>query len=96
MTEFDLNKDGKVTEEEILLHEKKLEIENRDQKEGQQRKMAWIAMISMIVATVFLFLPIIPNDRVSALSDLLGLFYIAQAGIVASFFGASAYMNVKR
>lgn len=96
MTSFDLNEDGVVTEREIMKKEQQLEIENRDKKEDQQRSMAWIAMLTMIVVTFFLFLPIISDDRVMALSDLIGLFYIAQAGVVASFFGSSAYMNVNR
>jgi hypothetical protein len=69
------------------------DLENRDKKEDQQRRMAWMAMISMIVFTVFLFLPVVSNERVEALSDLLSMFYIAQAGVVASFFGAQAYIN---
>lgn len=96
MTYFDLNGDGEVTEEEIARKERQTELENRDRKEDQQRSMAWIAMLTMIIVTVFLFLPIMPDDRVMALSDLIGLFYIAQAGVVAAFFGSSAYMNVNR
>jgi hypothetical protein len=30
---------------------------------------------------------------VSALDNLLQMFYIAQAGVVATFFGSSAYMS---
>ena len=96
MAYFDLNEDGIVTEEEIQRKERQTELENRDKKEDQQRSMAWIAMLTMIVVTFFLFLPIMPDDRVVALSDLIGLFYIAQAGVVAAFFGSSAYMNVNR
>lgn len=96
MAYFDLNEDGIVTEEEIQRKERQTELENRDKKEDQQRSMAWIAMLTMIVVTFFLFLPIMPDERVMALSDLIGLFYIAQAGVVAAFFGSSAYMNVNR
>jgi hypothetical protein len=55
--------------------------------------MAWIAMLSMVVFTAFLFLPIIPIDRVTALGNILQMFYIAQAGVVATFFGANAYLQ---
>jgi hypothetical protein len=40
-------------------------------------------------------LPAMPDSRVQALSDLLGLFYIAQASIVAAYFGATAFMSRK-
>lgn len=90
---FDTNKDGVIDADEIESLAAATDVENRNQKEDQQRKMAWIAMISMIVFTAFLFLPIMPIDRVESLSDLLSMFYIAQAGVVATFFGAQAYLN---
>lgn len=73
--------------------ERRIDLENRDKKEDQQRRMAWVAMISMIVFTVFLFSPFISVERVAVLDNLLSMFYIAQAGIVASFFGSSAYVS---
>lgn len=96
MAKYDLNKDGVVTEEEIMTKERLIEIENRDKKEDQQRRMAWVAMASMLIFTIILFTPLIDHDRLAALADLFGLFYIAQAGVVAAFFGSSAYMNVNR
>lgn len=91
--EYDSNKDGIVNDVELSAAGTATDLENRDKKEDQQRRMAWMAMISMIVFTVFLFLPVVSNERVEALSDLLSMFYIAQAGVVASFFGAQAYIN---
>ena len=91
--EYDSNKDGIVNDVELTTAGTATDLENRDKKEDQQRRMAWMAMISMIVFTVFLFLPVVSNERVEALSDLLSMFYIAQAGVVASFFGAQAYIN---
>jgi len=35
------------------------------------------------------------DSRVNALADLLGLFYIAQTGVVAAYMGATAYMAGK-
>jgi hypothetical protein len=49
--------------------------------------MAWLAMISMVSFTVLLFSPVLSDSRVQALSDLLGLFYIAQAGVVGAYMG---------
>jgi hypothetical protein len=49
----------------------------------------------MVVFTIVLFSPVISDSRVSALADLLGLFYIAQAGVVGAFMGMSAWMNRK-
>jgi hypothetical protein len=91
--QFDTDGDGVVSDEEMAQAEKILELENRDAKEDQLRQMAWVAMMSMVVFTIVLFLPIIDTDRISALDNLLQMFYIAQAGVVATFFGSSAYMS---
>lgn len=93
---YDLNGDGKVTDNELEMQQKIIELENRDKKEDQQRRMAGIAMFSMLALTVFLLFPIISPEKIAILSDLLGMFYIAMAGVVAAFFGASAYMNINR
>ncbi len=89
-----------LSDEELMKAEKLLEIsaakakeEDRDAKEGQLRQMAWVALISMLVFTILLFMPFISDSRIQALDNLLQMFYIAQAGIVASFFGSSAYMS---
>jgi len=93
--DFDVDGDGKITEAEIAMKERMLEIELREEKAESQKKMAWVAMIMMIGFTIFLFLPIMSDSRVNALADLLGLFYIAQTGIVAAYMGATAYMAGK-
>ena len=53
-------------------------------------------MISMLVFTVGVFLPIFPDTRIKALSDLFGLFYIGQAGVVGAYMGMTAYMKGKK
>jgi predicted nucleic acid-binding Zn ribbon protein len=92
---YDVNRDGDISEDELSEMEKIQEIERDNRKQSAQRRMAWVAIWSMIVFTILLFSPIISNERVSALADLLGLFYIAQAGIVGAFMGVSAWMNKK-
>lgn len=86
-TSYDLDSDGVVNEKEIEIVEEKLDA---------QRRMAWTAMGSMLFFTLFLFLPIVEDSRVSALADLLGLFYIGQASVVGAYMGFSAYMNNKK
>jgi hypothetical protein len=91
--QFDMDGDGIVTDEEMEKAEQMIALENADKKEDQLRAMAWVAMLSMVAFTIILFLPIIDTDRVAALDNLLQMFYIAQAGVVATFFGSSAYMS---
>ena len=95
VVDFDIDGDGKVTEAEVAMKERMLEIELREEKAESQKKMAWVAMLMMIGFTALLFSNIISESRVSALAELLGLFYIAQTGVVAAYMGATAYMAGK-
>ena len=92
---YDIDGDGKVSDNDIEDMEKIQEIERDNKKQSAQRRMAWVAIWSMIVFTVILFSPIVSDQRVQALADLLGLFYIAQAGVVGAFMGVSAWMSRK-
>jgi hypothetical protein len=91
--QYDADGDGVVSDEEIAKAERLAELENKDRKEDQLRQMAWVAMASMVLFTIALFLPFLSVDRLTALDNLLSMFYIAQAGVVATFFGSSAYMS---
>ena len=91
----DLDGDGVVTDEEIAREKEMVELELREEKADAQQRMAWVAMGSMLVFSTVLFLPVVPDSRVNALADLLGLFYIAQAGVVGAYMGVSAWMSKK-
>jgi len=78
VVDFDVDGDGVITEAEVAMKERMLEIELREEKAESQKFMAWVAMGMMIIFTIFLFTPMMSDSRVSALADLLGLFYIAK------------------
>jgi len=90
---YDVDGDGVVSDEEMKQMEHIIEFENKDKKEDQLRQMAWAAMGSMIVFTGILFSPIVSIDKLNALGAVLQMFYLAQAGVVATFFGANAYVS---
>lgn len=92
---IDTDSDGKVSKEELEKSNELLELELREEKADAHRRMAWVAIVSMIVFTAVLFSPIVSESRVAALADLLGLFYIAQASIVGAFMGVTAWMSRK-
>ena len=92
---YDVDDDGEVSDDELTDMEKIEEIERGNRKQAAQRRMAWVAIWSMIIFTIVLFSPLVSDARVNALADLLGLFYIAQAGVVGAFMGVSAWMSRK-
>jgi len=89
---LDLNENGMVDDSELAAAAALERLEKAD----AQRQMAWVSMVSMIIFTVAVFLPIFPDTRIKALSDLFGLFYIGQAGIVGAYMGMTAYMRSKK
>ena len=91
--QYDSDEDGIVTDDEIARSKEMIDMELREEKSESQKKMAWVAIIVMIISTVVLFSPIIPDTRVQALSDLLGLYFISLAGIAGTYMGATAWMH---
>ena len=67
--------------------------ERIEKRQNAQRKLAWVAMLTMIGFTVFLFVPLIPESRIQILVDLATLFYISQSGVVAAYMGSEAFVN---
>lgn len=92
---FDTDQDGKISDAEMDRSTKILELELKEEKADAQRRMSWVSILSMLVATIVLFSPIVSDARVAALADLLGLFYVSLASIVGFYFGAQAYMSKK-
>jgi hypothetical protein len=82
----DLDGDGIVTENEA-------ETANLLLKNETQTKLVYIAIWAMVIVTIFLFLPIFPDTRIKALSDLITLFYLSNASIVGAYMGVTAYMS---
>ena len=93
--QYDLDGDGVVSDSELEAVAKIHETEMKEEKADAQRKMAWIALISMLVFTALVFLPIFPDTRIKALADLFSLFYIGMAGVVGAYMGMTAYMSRK-
>ena len=93
---YDVDGDGIVSDEELAAVAKLEELEMQEEKADAQRRMAWVSLISMLVFTGFVFLPIFPDSRIQALADLFGLFYIGMAGVVGAYMGMTAYMSKKQ
>ena len=88
--------EGDTRQEDLAEKRERLEIELREEKADTQRRMAWVAMASMIVFTIVLFTKIVSDGRVAALADLFGLFYIAQASVVGAYMGFTSYLQAKK
>lgn len=96
MNKYDKNKDGVITQEELEKQRAIVEIELGEEKARTQKRMAWVALYGIIGVTCYLFTPYISDSRVAAIADLLGLFYISLAGIVAAYFGVQAWVQTHK
>ena len=92
---FDLDNDGTVTDEEIAHAKDMLELELREEKADAQKRMAWVAVASMVCFALLPLVPWIPESRLTFLASLSDMLFLSQASIVGFYFGAQAYMAKK-
>lgn len=89
---YDLDGDGVVSDEELKMAEEMRRFENEDQKADAQRRMAWFALLGMLLypAGIF-FTSLVGLDKAAELvADIASVYFVSVAAIVAAFFGASA------
>lgn len=90
---FDLDQDGKVSVNDAETFTKINTNLIDSARDKNQARLAWVAMISMILITLLLFTPLIGDARVASLENILDLFYIAQASVIGFYYGVKAYLS---
>ena len=84
------------TEEELKnipsLDDTPEEMENR--KWATRRKMAWVALTSMVILMFILLTPIVGVLRVEKLQDVFTWFFISMSSLVGSYFGLSTFSHL--
>ena len=91
--EFDVDNNGIITDKEVQKAKSIIKMENEDQKQDAQRRMAWTAMIAMTVYPLLLLIPLIPDSRIATLASISDMFFLSLSGVVAFFFGSQAYLS---
>ena len=94
---FDKDGDGIVTDEEFAMEREMMRAENEDKKEDQIRRMAWFALIGMLVYPIGIVIADIIGYETTGqlLADIAPTYFVAISALVASFFGAQAYTKAK-
>lgn len=99
---YDMEGNGKVTQEEMDVIERIIELESRkakekdrDKREDAQRNMAWFALGGMLFYPFGIILAdwAALETASNLLSSIAPTYFVAIAGLVAAFFGAQAYSN---
>ena len=92
---YDIDQDGTVSDEELARATQMIELDLREEKQDSQRRIAWVAMASMVLYSLLQLLPFVPEERLSTLSSLSDMLFLSQASIIGLYFGATAYMSRK-
>ena len=96
---LDVDGDGVVSDEELEMDRKMLELqdlksdmENEDKKQDAQRNMAWFALGGMLLYPAFVILAtLIGLDQAAKiLGDMAAVYFVSVAAIVAAFYGKEA------
>ena len=90
---FDKDGDGVVTDDELQKSKDITELELREEKADSQKRMAWVAMLSMIAYPLLSL--IIPEERLDTWSAMSDMIFLSQASVIGLYFGATAYMARK-
>ena len=99
---YDMEGNGKVTQEEMDVIERIIELESRkakekdrDKREDAMRGMAWFALFGMLLypLTIMLTSWLGLDGAAEIIGSIAPTYFVAIAGLVAAFFGAQAYTN---
>jgi|TARA_R110000822_G_scaffold82997_4_gene195928 hypothetical protein len=88
----DTNGDGKVSPAEHAMHMefKRKELEDADAMRDAQRKMAWFALLGMLLYPFAVVLASLAgmDEAMKTLGSMAPTYFVAVAGIVAAFFAS--------
>ena len=91
----DTNGDGRVSDEELAMHLefKRKEFEDADAMRDAQRKMAWFALMGMLLYPFAVVIAVLANleQAGTILGNMAATYFVSVAAIVAAFFGGQAY-----
>mgnify|MGYP002620961949 CR=1 FL=1 len=96
---YDIDGDGIVTDEELDMDRRLLELEdlrsdmeNEDKKQDAQRNMAWFALFGMLLYPALVVFSIWYELARAAevLGDMAPTYFVSVAAIVAAFYGNEA------
>lgn len=101
---YDIEGNGKVTQEEmdviariIDLESRKAKEEDRDKREDAMRRMTWFALLGMLLYPLTIMVTSLAglDDAATLIADIAPTYFVAISALVAAFFGAQAYTNKK-
>ena len=100
MQKYDLNGDGVLDEQErrIMLEDMRRKMEDEDAQRDSIRKMAWFALIGLLLYPFGIFLAdaFAMGTAAQLIADIAPTYFASIAVLVSAFFGASALAGKKK
>jgi len=93
--QYDSDGDGIVTDNELDRSERMMALENMDKLQDQQRLMAWFALGLPVALMMFMLLPFVDVEKISAIMGIATTYVAAMGTIVTVFIGGTAYVKGK-
>jgi len=79
------------------MTEKDTENVNGKERWKNRRRMAWTSLVAILVVTMMiLFTDVVPESRLTILSDVITWFYFSMASIIGMYMGATTWASVKK
>ena len=92
--EYDLDKNGKLDEEEraIYLEDRRRRMEDEDAKRDAQRNMTWFALSGMVLypAAILLCSVIGMETAAMLIADIANIYVVSVSALVGAYFGFNA------
>ena len=99
LEKYDLNGDGVIDAEErkIMLEDRRRKMEDDDAQRDSIRKMAWFALIGLLLYPLGIFLAdaFAMGTAAQLIADIAPTYFASIAVLVSAFFGASAIKGKK-
>ena len=97
---FDVDGNGSIDQAEwdrMALEDRRLRMQGEDAQRDAQRKMTWYALSGMLLYPLAVVLADLLTliEAAKILGSMASVYFVSVAGIVAAFFGASAFSKGK-
>ena len=100
LEKYDLNGDGILDTEErkIMIEDRRRRMEDEDAQRDSIRKMAWFALIGLLLYPFGIFLAdaFAMGTAAQLIADIAPTYFASIAVLVSAFFGASAIAGKKK
>jgi len=97
--EYDLNQNGKIDpeERELLLEDRRRQMEDADAKRDAQRQMTWFALSGMVLYPLAILGASVAGLATAAelIADIANIYVVSVSALVGAYFGFNA-MGAKK